>query len=91
MHNEFDCLIIEHNQLWIVECKTIGFKEKAAEVVYKLDSLRENEAGVFGRSCPILARKPPEQFVQRAEANGQAIILSDGLPELAKRLGQLID
>jgi hypothetical protein len=90
VHNEFDCLIVKHNQLWIVECKTIAFKEKAAEVVYKLDSLRENAAGVFGRSCLVLARKPPEHFVQRAATNGQVVIGPDHLPDLAKRLDHII-
>lgn len=86
VHNEFDCLIIKHNQLWIVECKTMGFKEKAAEVVYKLDSLRENAAGVFGRSCLVLARKPPEHFLQRAAANGQRVFMPDMLSDLANNL-----
>lgn len=90
VHNEFDCLLIKHNQLWIVECKTIGFKEKAAEVVYKLDSLRENAAGVFGRSCLVLARKPPEHFEHRAKANGQTVFTPDMLPDLANNLKSVV-
>lgn len=87
--NEFDCLIMRNNQLWVVECKTQSFKEKTVEVVYKLDSLKERTAGLFGKGILVSAQKPPEHVLHRAKMNGQIVLGPNDLLHLSSKLKEI--
>ncbi len=66
--NEFDCLIMRDNRLYLLECKTSRFRKGASEVVYKLDSLKNKIAGIYGLGALVSARPLPEHILSRAAA-----------------------
>lgn len=66
--NEFDCLIMRDNRLYLLECKTKRFGAGASEVVYKLDSLKNKIAGIYGLGALVSARPLPEHILSRAAA-----------------------
>ena len=66
--NEFDCLIMRSNRLYLLECKTRNFSSGSSEVVYKLDSLKDAIAGVYGLGALVSARPLPEHLRSRADA-----------------------
>ena len=52
--NEIDIGVIKANRLHLIECKTQRFKEdKDADVLYKLDSLRDLMGGLQGRAMLV--------------------------------------
>jgi hypothetical protein len=52
--NEIDIGLIKANRLHLIECKTQRFKEdKDADVLYKLDSLRDLMGGLQGRAMLV--------------------------------------
>jgi hypothetical protein len=52
--NEIDIGLIKDNRLHLIECKTQRFKEdKDADVLYKLDSLRDLMGGLQGRALLV--------------------------------------
>ena len=52
--NEIDICLIKANRLHLIECKTQQFKEdKDADVLYRLDSLRDLMAGLQGRALLV--------------------------------------
>jgi hypothetical protein len=52
--NEIDIGLIKANRLHLIECKTQRFKEdKDADVLYKLDSLRDLMGGLQGRALLV--------------------------------------
>lgn len=52
--NEIDIGLIKDNRLHLIECKTQKFKEdKDADVLYKLDSLRDLMGGLQGRALLV--------------------------------------
>lgn len=52
--NEIDIGLIKSNRLHLIECKTQRFKEdKDADVLYKLDSLRDLMGGLQGRAMLV--------------------------------------
>jgi hypothetical protein len=52
--NEIDIGLIKSNRLHLIECKTQRFKEdKDADVLYKLDSLRDLIGGLQGRAMLV--------------------------------------
>ena len=68
VRNEFDCLLIKDNRLFLIECKTMRFAEKSSDVLYKLDSLTESSTGVYGRGALVSARRLEESMQSRAAA-----------------------
>jgi hypothetical protein len=67
--NEFDLLAVHHNRLLIVECKTAGFgpdPDKAADHLYKLDSLADAAGGLFGTALLLSARDLSVELHKRA-------------------------
>ena len=51
VNNEIDIGLIKANRLHLIECKTKQFKEdKDADILYKLDSLRDLMGGLQGRA-----------------------------------------
>ena len=65
--NEIDIGLIKANRLHLIECKTQRFKEdKDADVLYKLDSLRDLMGGLQGRA--MLVSFNPLDKASRARA-----------------------
>ncbi len=63
--NEIDIGLIKANRLHLIECKT-GYLEKGADVLYKLDSLRDLMGGLQGRA--MLVSFNPLDKASRARA-----------------------
>lgn len=67
VNNEIDIGLIKANRLHLIECKTQRFKEdKDADVLYKLDSLRDLMGGLQGRA--MLVSFNPLDKTSRARA-----------------------
>jgi hypothetical protein len=68
VNNEIDVALIKSNRLHLIECKTQQFKkdEKSADVLYKLDSLRDLMGGLQGRA--MLVSFNPLDKASRARA-----------------------
>ena len=86
--NEFDCLLIKDNRLFLIECKTLRFAEKGSDILYKLDSLTESSAGVYGRGALVSARRPDDFMQSRAAARKHRLFGPEELKNLAKALRQ---
>ncbi|MCD6534399.1 MAG: DUF1887 family protein [Deltaproteobacteria bacterium] len=88
VRNEFDCLLIKNNRLFLIECKTMRFAEKGSDVLYKLDSLTESSTGVYGRGALVSARRPDEFMQSRAAARKHQIFAPEALRGLKDGLHQ---
>lgn len=66
--NEIDIGLIKANRLHLIECKTQRFKEdKDADVLYKLDSLRDLIGGLQGRAMLVSFNQLDEPSRARAK------------------------
>ncbi|MEA3348690.1 MAG: DUF1887 family CARF protein [Pseudomonadota bacterium] len=90
VRNEFDCLLIKDNRLFLLECKTMRFAEKGSDVLYKLDSLTESSTGIYGRGALVSARCPDEFMQSRAASRKHRVFGPDELKDLQKTLRQWI-
>ena len=88
VRNEFDCLLIKDNRLFLIECKTLRFAEKGSDVLYKLDSLTESSTGVYGRGALVSARRPDEFMRARAASRNHRVFGPGELGDLKKALRQ---
>ncbi len=77
--NEFDCLIMDDNRLYLLECKTSRFLPGASEVVYKLDSLKDKIAGIYGQGALVSARQLPDHILFRAKARRHRVFTPEEL------------
>jgi len=89
--NEFDCLIMRDNRLYLLECKTSRFSEGASEVVYKLDSLKDKIAGIYGLGALVSARPLPEHILSRAAARKHQVFHPEELESLTSVLKEWLD
>lgn len=86
--NEFDCLLIKDNRLFLIECKTMRFAEKGSDVLYKLDSLTESSTGVYGRGALVSARHLDESMQSRAASRKHRVFGPEVLGSLKEGLCQ---
>ena len=59
--NELDVLIVHHNRMLVIECKTLRLgrdEQKDADILYKIDSLGDDVRGLFGETWLVSAREP---------------------------------
>jgi len=89
--NEFDCLIMRNNRLYLLECKTSRFSAGASEVVYKLDSLKDKIAGIYGLGALVSARPLPEHILSRAAARKHQVFSPEELKGLTSVLKEWLD
>jgi hypothetical protein len=67
MANELDVLACHRNQLLLIECKTLRYRdENDNAIAYKLDSLGEDARGLFGSTWLLSAREPTDTLIARA-------------------------
>ncbi len=88
VRNEFDCLLLKDNRLFLIECKTMRFAEKGSDVLYKLDTLTESSTGVYGRGALVSARRPDEFMRSRAAARKHRLFGPEELGSLKNSLRQ---
>ena len=82
VRNEFDCLLIKDNRLFLLECKTLRFGEKGSDVLYKLDSLTGSSTGVYGRGALVSARRSDEHMQARAASRKHRVFGPEELGDL---------
>lgn len=76
VRNELDLVIVYHNRLLVMECKTLRFDtvQKASDSVYKLDSIGERLRGAFGTKVLLSALPVPKPALERATSQGITVI-----------------
>jgi hypothetical protein len=58
--NEFDVVVVHNNRMLVIECKTGRFgsnQQKDADIIYKLDSLKNQVGGIFAQGLLMSARE----------------------------------
>ncbi len=89
VRNEFDCLALKDNRLYLLECKTLRLDdEKGSDIIYKLDSLTDSTTGIYGRGALVSARRPTDYMLSRAQARRHRIFTPQELADLNKRLAK---
>jgi hypothetical protein len=92
VRNEFDCLALKDNRLFLIECKTMNLdEEKGSDILYKLDSLTDSAVGVYGRGALVSARRPTAFMTSRAKAQRHKIFIPEDLGNLEVELAQWFD
>ena len=89
IRNELDCVIVHHNRLLMMECKTVNFNkstDKNADILYKLDTLGHRAGGLYGTKWLISARPLDEPTAKRAEEYKINVISGAALKDLKKRI-----
>lgn len=87
--NEFDLLVIHHNKLLVVECKTLQFGKndvKEQDVLNKLDLLSQKIGGLFGQNILLSVQSLSDTAKKRVKS--YKINLMEG--EQVKNLGSEI-
>lgn len=74
--NEIDVLAVHSNQLLVIECKTLRFREgeNDNDLAYRIDSLGRAARGLFGETWLLSARKPTPSLEERARENRFRIV-----------------
>lgn len=73
--NELDVLACHFNQLLVIECKTLRYRESNdSEIVYKLDSLSNDLRGLFGETWLLSTREPTDVLIERARQSRFRIV-----------------
>lgn len=66
--NEIDVAFLANNRLYLIECKTRGWKDNAgAESLYKLDTLKDLLGGIQGQAMLISYQKLDKYTKRRAD------------------------
>ena len=94
--NELDAAFAAHNRLFTLECKTAAMVDKdtntanVANILYKVDSLRERFGGVFASTmlCSVLPLPSPDR--QRAATLGVQVVSGKDLFRLEELCKQWI-
>lgn len=98
--NELDVAFLCNNHLYIIECKTKRFQDKAnpetydshaAEVLYKLDTLKGLLGDVHTKTMLVSYQNLSKWDKQRAEDLGVAVCSAEQLPRLDKMLEAWIE
>lgn len=68
--NEFDCIVVHHNRMLFIECKTVffGSGEKGQDVLNKMDALGARAKGLFGTTLLLSALQLDRKTMDRANA-----------------------
>lgn len=96
VQNEIDAAFSKNNQLYLIECKTSDltkegkFISKAAEAIYKLDSLKKSLGGAFGRGMVVSVFEPREEDKKRAQELRLRLVCGTRLLGLEKEISQWI-
>ena len=81
--NEFDVLACHGNELLVIECKTLRYREENEnQITYRIDSLGQQVRGFFGETWLLSAREPTAGLVDRARRARIRIIGPAELPAL---------
>lgn len=89
IRNELDVVIVHHNRLLMIECKTGNFMkstDKNADILYKLDTLGHRAGGLYGTKWLISARPLDEASAKRAEEYQINVISGAALKSLKSSL-----
>ena len=86
--NEIDVACLSENRLYLVECKTRGWRQDAsgAEALYRLDALADLLGGLQARAMLVSYRALPAYDLRRAADLGIRVCAGNRLPELAAEL-----
>lgn len=79
--NELDLLVVHHNRLLMIECKTLKLSRDAKEddqMLYKLDSLGDDLKGLFGEVLLMTARRPGTTVLGRARQHRIQVVDATG-------------
>ncbi|MDD2661384.1 MAG: DUF1887 family CARF protein [Methylococcales bacterium] len=83
--NEIDIGLIKANRLHLIECKTKKF-EQSADVLYKLDSLRDLMGGLQGRAMLVSFNHLDKSSRARAQELNIKLCCQTGLRNLQHHL-----
>jgi hypothetical protein len=89
IRNELDCVIVHHNRLLMIECKTVNLKkiaDKNTDILYKLDSLGHRAGGLYGHKWLVSARPLDEATEKRAREYAIKVISGTALKGLKETL-----
>jgi hypothetical protein len=87
--NELDAVVAHHNQLMVIECKTLRFGRdpvKDADYIYKLAQLSKQVGGSMARSVLVSARPVDPVVIDRARQYGVDILAAAEVKELVRYL-----
>lgn len=100
VQNELDAAFSKNNQLYLIECKTsdltgkeqanINIRTKATDAIYKLNTLRRNLGGAFGRGMIATVFEPREEDQERAQELRLRLVCGTRLLGLEKEISQWI-
>jgi hypothetical protein len=85
IRNEIDCIAADANRLLMIECKTGDLRSnesKTIEVLYKMHTLKQRSAGLYGDSCLVSARPLNESVLKRAKEYNISVFFGAGLKDL---------
>jgi len=85
IRNEMDCVVVHHNRLLMIECKTVNFKkstDKNDGIVYKLESLGHRAGGLYGTQWLISARTLDQATAKRAKEYNIKVICGAALKDI---------
>jgi hypothetical protein len=85
IRNEIDCIAADANRLLMIECKTGDLRSnesKTIEVLYKMHTLKQRSAGLYGDSCLISARALSDSVLKRAKEYNISVFFGAGLKDL---------
>jgi len=94
IRNELDCVIVNHNRLLMIECKTINFNKSAgknADILYKLESLGHRAGGLYGTKWLVSARPLDEATEKRAREYAIKVISGAALKDLKATLTEWME
>lgn len=102
VENELDVAFTARNRLFLVECKTrlfartpkeidSGVREAAVNAINKLQALRQELAGVYGRALFVSAMRLSRADEQRCRKYGIELVQASDIANLPQRLGQSIE
>lgn len=83
--NEFDALVVHHNKLLMIECKTSRFGRdsmKDASYIYKLAQLAQQVGGSMAGSLLLSARQVSEEVRKRATESRVEILAAEDVRKL---------
>ncbi len=91
--NEIDVAFTARNRLFLIECKTRNFHnpDYAQEAIYKLQSLRQNLSGIYGKAVLISFSNLPFHERQRCIDNGIELVQGQNLENIVGFLKKCID
>lgn len=84
--NEFDALLVHHNRLLLIECKTARFGRDAAKdasYIYKLAQLSRSIGGLMAQSLLVSARPLNDEALARARDNKVDVLAAQDVRNFA--------